>query len=131
VPKGLEMRILVVDDMLSMRQVMMHMLRSLGFCDLGEATNGSEAFKKLSTQDYDLLITDLHMPNIDGLELLQKVRNDKKLAHLPVLMVSCEDDKKKVQDLIAAKVSGFIIKPFNPQILSKHLDWIIDEIKMV
>lgn len=118
------MKILVVDDMLSMRQVMMHMLRDLGFYQLDEATNGVEALKKLRTQEYDLLITDLHMPNLDGRQLLEKVRTDKVLADLPVLMVTCEDDKKQVTDLIASKVTGFIIKPFNSSTLQKHLDWI-------
>ncbi len=120
------MKVLVVDDMLSMRQVMMQMLRSLGYNNLDEAVNGLEALKKLREQDYDLLITDLHMANLDGKQLLEKVRYDKKLANLPVLMVSSEYDKKLVTDLIAAKVTGFIVKPFNINILRKHLDWIKD-----
>jgi len=129
--KGFEMKILVVDDMPSMRQVMIHMLRSLGYDRLDEAANGVEALKKLRAQDFDLLITDLHMPNLDGKQLLEKVRSDKKLADLPVLMVSCEDDKKQITDLISAKVTGFIVKPFNASILRKHLDWIKEEIQTV
>ncbi len=125
------MRILVVDDMPSMRQVMMHMLRSLGYDSLDEAANGVEALKKLRVQDYDLLITDLHMPNLDGRQLLEKVRCDKRLANLPVLMVSCEDDKKQITDVISAKVTGFIVKPFDASILRKHLDWIKEEIQIV
>mgnify|MGYP002700352004 CR=1 FL=1 len=125
------MKVLVVDDMLSMRQVMMQMLRSLGYNNLDEAVSGLEALKKLREQDYDLLITDLHMPNLDGKQLLEKVRHDKKLANLPVLMISSEDDKKQITDLIAAKVSGFIVKPFNMNILRKHLDWIKAEIPTV
>ena len=125
------MKILVVDDMPSMRQVMVHMLRSLGHNSLDEAANGVEALKKLRAQDYDLLITDLHMPNLDGKQLLTKVRDDKRLASLPVLMVSCEDDKKQVTDLIKAKVTGFIVKPFNANILRKHIDWIQEDIKIV
>lgn len=123
------MNILVVDDMRSMRQVMMAMLRSLGHNNLGEAENGVEALKKLRIGDYNLLITDLHMPNLDGKQLLEKVRNDRKLACLPVLMVSCEDDKKQITDLISAKVTGFIVKPFNVDTLRKHIDWIKEEIQ--
>jgi len=125
------MKILVVDDILSMRQVMMHMLRDLGHNNLDEAVNGVEALKKLRSQDYDLLITDLHMPNLDGKQLLEKVRSDKRLADLPVLMVSCEDDKKQITELIKAKVTGFIVKPFNSNILRKHIDWIKEEIQIV
>jgi len=121
------MKILVVDDMPSMRQVMMHMLRSLGHDNVDEASNGVEALKKLRIRDYDLLITDLHMPNLDGRQLLEKVRSDKKLANLPVLMVSCEDDKQQIKGVISAKVTGFIVKPFNANILRKHLDWIKED----
>jgi len=125
------MKILVVDDMPSMRQVILHMLRGLGHNNLDEAVNGVEALKKLRAQDYDLLITDLHMPNLDGKQLLEKVRSDKRLADLPVLMVSCEDDKKQITELIKAKVTGFIVKPFNSNILRKHIDWIKEEIQIV
>ncbi|PCH97894.1 MAG: two-component system response regulator [Gammaproteobacteria bacterium] len=125
------MKILVVDDMLSMRKVMITMLRSLGPHSLDEAENGIEALKKLKAQDFDLLITDLHMPNLDGKQLLEKVRNDDRLAELPVLMVSCEDDKKQITELISAKVTGFIVKPFNIEILRKHIDWIKEEIQIV
>ncbi|MBL4941444.1 MAG: response regulator [Colwellia sp.] len=125
------MKILVVDDMLSMRKVMMKMLRSLGHNNLDEATNGLEALQKLRTQDFDLLITDLHMPNLDGKQLLEKVRHDNKLADLPVLMVSCEDNKTKITELVAAKVTGFIVKPFNTHILRQHIDWIKEEVHIV
>ncbi|KGJ91784.1 response regulator [Colwellia psychrerythraea] len=118
------MKILVVDDMPSMRQVMMHMLISLGHVDPDEASCGLHALKMLRTHDYDLLITDLHMPNLDGEQLLSKIRHDKKLYKLPVLMVSCEDDKAKIMALIAGEVTGFMVKPFNLSTLKKQLDWI-------
>ena len=119
------MKILVVDDMFSMRQVLMHMLGGLGYTHLDEAANGIEALKKLRANDYDLLITDLHMPNLDGKQLLEKVRGDKRLVNLPVLMVSCEDDRKKITDIITSKVDGFIIKPFNIEMLEKNLKRVI------
>lgn len=118
------MKVLVVDDMPSMRQVMLHMLTSLGHKDPDEASCGLEALKMLRQRDYDLLITDLHMPNLDGEQLLTKVRQDKKLQNLPVLMVSCEDDKAKIMALIASEVTGFMVKPFNLNTLKKQLHWI-------
>lgn len=69
------------------------------------------------------------MPNLNGKQLLEKIRGDDRLANLPVLMVSCEDDKKQITDLISAKVTGFIVKPFNADTLRKHLEWINEEIK--
>lgn len=117
------MKILVVDDMASMRQVMMHMLTSLGHDDPEEASCGLQALKMLRINDYDLLITDLHMPNLDGEQLLSKIRHDQKLYKLPVLMVSSEDDKAKIMALIASEVTGFMVKPFNLNTLKKQLNW--------
>jgi len=118
------MKILVVDDMSSMRQVMVHMLTSLGHNDTDEASSGIEALKMLRLSNYDLLITDLHMPNLNGEQLLSKVRYDKRLQDLPVLMVSCEDDKTKIMGLIAGEVTGFMKKPFNINTLKKQLRWV-------
>ncbi len=118
------MKILVVDDMPSMRQVMVYMLTSLGHNDTEEASSGIQALKMLRQGDYDLLITDLHMPNLNGEQLLAKVREDEVLQELPVLMVSCEDDKAKIMGLIAGDVTGFMKKPFNISTLKKQLSWI-------
>jgi len=125
------MKILVVDDMPSMRKVMLHMLVSLGHNHLDEAKNGIEALKMLRSNDYDLLITDLHMPNLDGQQLLAKVRQDKQLHDLPVLMVSSEEDKEKIVALVAGQVTGFMVKPFNIKTLKKQLNWIISENSLV
>jgi len=125
------MKILVVDDMPSMRRVMLHMLASLGYNHNDEAKNGIEALKMLHLNEYDLLITDLHMPNLNGQQLLHKVRHDKKLNNLPVLMVSCEDDKEKILSLVAGQVTAFMIKPFNIKTLKKQLDWIHQQSKAI
>ncbi len=118
------MRVLVVDDMSSMRKVMLHMLISLGHNNNDEAENGIEALKMLHANEYDLLITDLHMPNLNGQQLLHKIRHDKKLRHLPVLMVTSEDDKQKILSVVAEQVTAFMIKPFSIDTLRKQLDWV-------
>lgn len=121
------MKILVVDDMTSMRHIMLHMLQSIGYEENDEAVNGRQALKLLRESKYDLLITDYHMPKINGIQLLKLVRGDKYLSYLPVLMVTCEDQKKEIESIIAAKVNGFIIKPFNTNTLKKQIDWIKSE----
>lgn len=115
------MKILVVDDVRSMRNVLMYMLSSLGYNNLFEASNGIEALKLLRTNDFDLLITDLHMPNLDGKQLLQQVRKDEKLSSLPVIMASSEDDRSKVLEIIAEDVTAFMVKPFNITTLKRQL----------
>lgn len=111
------MKILMVDDMISMRHVMLHMLRSLGHTDVDEAADGLQAFSLLNKNSYDLLITDYHMPKMDGRQLLKSIRSSEKLADLPVLMISCESEKRRVKAIISCDVTDFIIKPFNLQTL--------------
>ncbi|KAF7764764.1 hypothetical protein PCIT_b0828 [Pseudoalteromonas citrea] len=115
------MRILVVDDMASMRHVMINMLRHVGFDDIDEAVDGYQAMVLLKSRPYDLVISDLNMPKIDGLQLLQAIRQDRILAKTPLLMVTGENEKEKVQQALLAKVSGFVIKPFNMNTLEKQL----------
>ena len=118
------MKILIVDDMQLMRHVLINMLKKLGFNEFVEASDGVKALTLLHQQDFDLVISDLYMPNMDGKSLLNEIRNDVKLASIPVLMVTCEDDRIAVKEIIAAKVTGFIIKPFNFKILSTQLKFI-------
>jgi two-component system chemotaxis response regulator CheY len=115
------MRILVVDDMPLMRHVLINMLRQLDYKDIVEATDGLQALTILKNQLIDLVITDLHMPKMDGITLLDNIRKDAELKNLPVLMVTCEDSSSTVKKAINAKVSGFIIKPFSMNVLSAQL----------
>ncbi len=118
------MRILVVDDMVSMRHVMLHMLRSLGHTDIDEAADGLQALNLLNKKRYDLVLTDFHMPRMDGKQLLKSIRGSKNLADLPVLMISCEDEKKQIQAIITSDVTDFILKPFSLQTLERKIEHI-------
>ena len=80
------MKILVVDDMPLMRHVLINMLRQLDYKDIVEATDGLQALNILQNQMFDLVITDLHMPKMDGITLLDNIRKDAELKNLPVLM---------------------------------------------
>lgn len=115
------MKILVVDDMPLMRHVLINMLRQLDYKEIVEATDGLQALKILQDQMFDLVITDLHMPKMDGITLLENIRKDAELVNLPVLMVTCEDSSETVKKIINAKVSGFIVKPFNMNVLAAQL----------
>lgn len=110
--------------MVSMRHVMLHMLRSLGHTDIDEAADGLQALNLLNKKRYDLVITDFHMPRMDGKQLLKSIRGSKKLAELPVLMISCEDEKKQIQAIITSDVTDFILKPFSLQTLERKIEHI-------
>jgi len=118
---NIHMKILVVDDMPLMRHVLINMLRQFDYKEIVEATDGLQALKILQDQMFDLVITDLHMPKMDGITLLDNIRKDAELKNLPVLMVTCEDSSSTVKKAINAKVSGFIVKPFNMNVLSAQL----------
>jgi two-component system chemotaxis response regulator CheY len=118
---NIHMKILVVDDMPLMRHVLINMLRQLDYKEIVEATDGLQALKILQDQMFDLVITDLHMPKMDGITLLDNIRKDAELVNLPVLMVTCEDSSETVKKIINAKVSGFIVKPFNMNVLAAQL----------
>lgn len=115
------MKILVVDDIPLMRHVLIDMLRTLQYEDVVEATDGIQAFTLLTQQRFDLVITDLYMPKMDGKILLNRIRDDKTFAQLPVLIITCEESRAALTTLIAAKASGIIIKPFSLKVLAEHL----------
>ncbi|OHU85080.1 MULTISPECIES: response regulator [Pseudoalteromonas] len=115
------MRILVVDDMPLMRHVMINMLRRLEYEDIVEATDGQQAIKLLKASRFDLLITDLNMPKMNGKMLIDKIRKELNQPHLAILVVTCDDNKDTVLNLISAKIDGLMVKPFNLQTLQKQL----------
>lgn len=118
----LKMKILVVDDFATMRRIVKNILRQLGFENVDEAEDGQQAYGKLKTGNYQFLVTDWNMPNLDGLGLLQKIRSDDELRKLPVLMVTAEQDKEKVVEAIKAGVNSYIVKPFTAEVMKEKME---------
>ena len=116
-----DMAILVVDDYKTMLRIIRNLLKQLDFNNVDEATDGSEALKKLRDKDYALVISDWNMEPMTGLQLVREVRSDKKLKKLPFIMVTAES---KTENVVAAKeagVSNYIVKPFNAETLKQKL----------
>lgn len=113
---------LVVDDQELMRSVTANQLRSMGWGKVLTAKNGADALRTLRAQRVDALLADWNMPVMSGLELLRNVRADAKLSRLPVLMVTSETARTRIQDVIAAGVSGLLVKPFNASVLRARLE---------
>ncbi len=116
-----DMAILVVDDYKTMLRIIRNLLKQLDFNNVDEATDGSEALKKLREKDYALVISDWNMEPMTGLQLVREVRSDKKLKKLPFIMVTAES---KTDNVVAAKeagVSNYIVKPFNAETLKQKL----------
>lgn len=124
-------KILVVDDFSTMRRIVMNLLKEIGYTNLDEAEDGVAAWRKLQSGTYDFLITDWNMPNMDGLTLLQNVRADRDINHLPVLMVTAEAKKENILMAVKAGANGYVVKPFSAQILDEKISKIFERIHKV
>lgn len=124
-----KIKVLVVDDFSTMRRIVKNILRQLGFEDIEEAEDGAQAYAKLKTGGFGFLVSDWNMPNMDGLELLKKVRSDSELRNLPVLMVTAEAEKHKVIEAIKAGVNNYIVKPFTAEVMKEKIDKIFEKLE--
>lgn len=112
-------QILIVDDSVTMRQMVSFTLTSAGF-EVVEAGDGKEAVGKLNAgAKPNLVITDLNMPNMDGISLIKAVRAMPSFKFTPVLMLTTESDEGKKKEGQAAGATGWIVKPFNPEQMLK------------
>lgn len=119
--------VLVVDDSETVRQVLQLTLSNAGF-DVIEAEDGDDALKKLSgAAAVDMLITDLNMPNMDGLELIRKIREDSKHRFTPIVMLTTEASEEKKRAGREAGASGWIVKPFKPEQLLKVVKMVLGD----
>jgi two-component system chemotaxis response regulator CheY len=117
----LSMPILVVDDYKTMIRIIRNLLKQLGFNNVDEASDGTEAYAKMQEKKYGLIISDWNMEPMTGYELLQKVRADSDLSRTPFIMVTAES---KTENVIAAKKAGvnnYIVKPFNAATLRNKI----------
>jgi two-component system chemotaxis response regulator CheY len=105
-------KVLVVDDMSTMRRILKNVLKQIGFSNLVEAENGQDALNKLKVGDIGLIVSDWNMPVMQGIELLRTVRADAELKHLPFLMVTAEGQKENIIEAVQAGVSNYVVKPF-------------------
>ena len=106
-------KILAVDDSASMRQMVSFTLKGAGY-QVDEASNGQEALSKAKSAKYDLVITDVNMPVMDGISLIRNLRAEAGYKFTPLLMLTTESGADKKSEGKAAGATGWIVKPFNP-----------------
>lgn len=123
-----KLRFLVVDDFSTMRRIIRNLLKELGYSTVDEAEDGAIGLQKLKTGEFDFVVTDWNMPNMDGLQLLQAVRADPALKHLPVLMITAEAKKENIISAAQAGASGYIVKPFTAGTLGEKLGKIFEKL---
>jgi len=128
-PDPSKIKFLVVDDFSTMRRIVRNLLKELGYVTADEAEDGAVALQKLQAGSYDFVISDWNMPNMDGLQLLQAVRADPALKHLPVLMITAEAKKENIIAAAQSGASGYIVKPFTAGTLNDKLVKIFEKLE--
>ncbi|MGI6724413.1 MAG: response regulator [Arcobacteraceae bacterium] len=121
------MKILIVDDSSTMRRIIGNVVMQLGFSknDFDEAEDGIKAWKLLEEGRYDLVLTDWNMPNMNGLELVQKIRGGGNHTKIPIIMITTEGGKAEVVTALKAGVNNYIVKPFSAEVLKEKLDGVM------
>ncbi len=116
------MKFLVVDDFSTMRRIVRNLLKDLGFANVEEAEDGVIALQMLKAGEFDFVISDWNMPNMDGMTLLQSIRADERLKKLPVMMVTAEAKKENIVAAAQAGANGYVVKPFTAATLDEKLN---------
>ncbi|MBL6990167.1 MAG: response regulator [Bacteriovoracaceae bacterium] len=122
-----DMKILVVDDVATMRKIIKTMLTKIGYTNLSDANDGIAAWTKLEQahlekQPYEFVIADWNMPNLSGLDFLKKLRADSNYKSLPFLMITASAEQDNIVAAVRAGVSNFVVKPFSAQVLQEKID---------
>jgi len=106
--------ILIVDDSASMREMVSFTLKGAGY-DVEEAVDGADGLKKAKTRVFNIVVTDVNMPNMDGITLVKELRALANYKFVPLLLLTTESADDKKQAGKAAGATGWMVKPFNPE----------------
>lgn len=116
-------KVLIVDDMMTMRKLVKKSLSEIGFTTFEEAENGQKAWLKLNeVKDIGLIVSDWNMPEVTGLELLKRVRADAVLKVLPFVLLTAEAEAHQVKEALSLGVDNYVIKPFTTIGLQEKLE---------
>ncbi len=121
--------VLIVDDSLTMRQVIRKSVVISGF-DLGEcweAGNGKEALDVLQSRWVDLILADLNMPVMNGLEMMRELKKDEDHERIPVILITTEGSEERLREAYALGIRGYIQKPFHPEKIRDVLTGIMEK----
>lgn len=117
------MKVLLIDDSTTMRKIQRRALSSLGIENVEEASNGKEGLEKLQAENYayNIVLLDMNMPEMGGMEVLKNVRADPASNNIPIIMCTSVADKEQVMEAIKSGASNYVVKPFTPEDLQKKI----------
>ena len=107
-------KILITEDSPTMRSLLVSTIETLEGYEIVEAASGFEALRLLPRENVDLIITDINMPDINGLELISYVKNNPNYRHIPLFIISTESSEKDREKGLALGADEYLVKPFNP-----------------
>lgn len=123
--------VLIVDDSMAMRSVIRKVISISGF-DVGtffEAGNGKEALEILNEQWIDLVLSDINMPEMDGLTFVKKMREHEVYKNIPVVMITTEGSQACIDEAMSLEVKAYIQKPFMPEVIKDKLEEIMEKVQ--
>lgn len=117
-------KVLVVDDMMTMRKIVVKACKDIGFSDIAEAPDGQKAWEVIqaAAPAIGLVISDWNMPNCTGLDLLKRVRADSRFKNVPFVLLTAESEGHQVAEAVKQGVDNYIVKPFTPELLQRKLE---------
>lgn len=118
-------KLLIVDDSTMLRDMLNYALNEGGYTDVTEAVDGVDGLAKAKMHDYDLIITDVNMPNMDGLSLISELRKVSQYTKKPILVLTTERSDEMKAKGKAAGATGWIVKPFVPDQLLKAVNIVL------
>lgn len=114
-------KILFVEDSPTMRRIIANSLKKLGMNNVAEAENGVDALEKIQKNQFDLILTDWNMPEMNGQELVEHIRKMDTYKSVPILMITTRGMEDDVMTAIKSGVNGYMVKPFTPELLKKKM----------
>jgi two-component system chemotaxis response regulator CheY len=121
-------KILVADDSATMRRMVMAALRGLDEVEFEEAQSGLEAIERLSVEPVDLVVLDLNMPDVHGLEVLRFVRSHQAFAHIPVIVLTTRGDEGSREAALREGAMLYLTKPFAPDVLAPQVRELLQQV---
>jgi two-component system chemotaxis response regulator CheY len=120
------MKIMVVDDCKTTRKLLGHYLKSRGY-QVVFAENGLDAMEKLGREAVNMIMTDLNMPYMDGMELIKTLRSDSTWSEIPILMVTTENDGMEKERALELGANGYIVKPVSGEVIAHNIKLILKQ----
>jgi two-component system, chemotaxis family, chemotaxis protein CheY len=122
-------RALVVDDSMPLRRSVMYALQRLGDVVCVEACDGADALKKFQSGDFDIVLTDINMPILDGLKLVSHIRSNEKNAKIPIVVITTESAEEDRQRALHLGANAYLLKPVQAQLVLDTVRRLLDGAK--